>query len=1046
MASSQRDVVVRFLANTQQLDKGGKAAEGRLQGIATSLQGIAALGAVVAGVNFFKTAIDEARDAERTGRKTEAVLRSTGQQAHVTADQVGELAESLSNKAGVDDEVIQQGENVLLTFTKIRNEVGEGNNIFDQTTAVSLDMAAALDRTGDAGASLQENIIRVGKALNDPIRGLTALTKVGVSFTEQQRAQVTALVESGDILGAQKIILRELQTEFGGMAEASADSTDKAIVSWGNLAESVGMKVMPAVNAVSDWALRTGVPALGSVADTVGDVVIPAFGGLVSVVKDVIELWQDLPSPVQNAAIAMGLWAVAGGRVQSMLAPLRSGTRGFGDDVRTAMGAFDVNRVTGTFMALEERLPVVGRMGESFRRARGDVSTFGSTMKGVGAAGFTGMRAAAGGLMGILGGPFGLALAGVTAAVSLFTSSNAEAEAQQQAFADASKDVAKVLQEENNALNEKTRTAGAAALEEKRLLETAEQHGINTALLTDAYLGNNEARKQVNESIRGQIQALNDLQDAALDPDSETFDPNRAAGYQREIEALQRLQTEIDGAVGTREKSSAAIDREARAAREATAAQYGVAGAQSAASQSTNHMKVATEELGGEYDDTKTALENLTEALRAYNGEAINAMEAEERWFATEDQLTESIKRNGTTLDINTEKGRENRDNLQSRAQAAKDMFIADLNNGVAIDKATAKYHKNIGQLKASAGQMGLNEKAANEIIDTYGAIPKDVSTKFTLKGVSDVDAKLNRYSASQYLLSHGTPITPANLRAVQKDLKMGSYATGGEVTGPGSATSDDILAWLSNGEFVQRAAAVQYYGPGFMAALNDKQIPREALPGYAKGGAVTWPFGIDISKTKIPDPIQAAIAAAGSVGGGSGVQRWAPLVLQVLRMLGQSSGLLPNVLRRMNQESGGNPRAINLWDSNARKGTPSIGLMQTIGPTFAAYAGPFRSRGIYDPLANIYAGLNYAINRYGSLKYAMDKPGGYRNGGWLMPGQLAYNETRKPEAVFNERQLKAMEQGGQTVEKHYHLTTITQAHQIDVPTQFARMEAMEVL
>jgi SLT domain-containing protein len=143
-------------------------------------------------------------------------------------------------------------------------------------------------------------------------------------------------------------------------------------------------------------------------------------------------------------------------------------------------------------------------------------------------------------------------------------------------------------------------------------------------------------------------------------------------------------------------------------------------------------------------------------------------------------------------------------------------------------------------------------------------------------------------------------------------------------------------------------------------------------------------------------------------------------MVAQVLAMLGQPAGLLPNVLRRMNQESGGNPAAINLSDINAQRGDPSKGLMQVISGTFNRWAGPFLGRGIWDPFANIYAGLNYAIHRYPSLQYAMDKPGGYKDGGWLMPGKLGYNETAQPEAVLNKRQLASMG-GGKDVHVHFH-------------------------
>ncbi|MEH6373621.1 hypothetical protein V7793_04560 [Streptomyces sp. KLMMK] len=144
---------------------------------------------------------------------------------------------------------------------------------------------------------------------------------------------------------------------------------------------------------------------------------------------------------------------------------------------------------------------------------------------------------------------------------------------------------------------------------------------------------------------------------------------------------------------------------------------------------------------------------------------------------------------------------------------------------------------------------------------------------------------------------------------------------------------------------------------------------------------------------------------------GGSGVTRWTPQVLQALSMLGQPASWLDTVLRRMNDESGGNPGIVNTWDINWLDGTPSVGLMQVIGPTFDAYAGPFRNTGPFvygtsiDPLANIYSGLNYAIHRYGSLS-ALDRPGGYDSGGYLPPGlSLVYNGLGKPEPVFTPAQ-----------------------------------------
>lgn len=156
------------------------------------------------------------------------------------------------------------------------------------------------------------------------------------------------------------------------------------------------------------------------------------------------------------------------------------------------------------------------------------------------------------------------------------------------------------------------------------------------------------------------------------------------------------------------------------------------------------------------------------------------------------------------------------------------------------------------------------------------------------------------------------------------------------------------------------------------------------------------------------------------SAGAGAGVSRWSDVAAQALGLLGQPAGLLPNVLSRMRRESGGNPTVVNTWDVNWQRGTPSVGLMQVIGPTFRAYAGPFGGKGPFlygvstDPLANTYAGLNYALHRYPSLQYAMDKPGGYDAGGYLPPGwSTVWNGTGRPEPVLTDAQWNSLARGG---------------------------------
>lgn len=146
------------------------------------------------------------------------------------------------------------------------------------------------------------------------------------------------------------------------------------------------------------------------------------------------------------------------------------------------------------------------------------------------------------------------------------------------------------------------------------------------------------------------------------------------------------------------------------------------------------------------------------------------------------------------------------------------------------------------------------------------------------------------------------------------------------------------------------------------------------------------------------------------------GVEQWRGVVLQALREVGQPSSLADTTLRRMQQESGGNPTIVNKWDSNWQAGHPSVGLMQVIGPTFRAYAGKYLKRGPFsygvsvDPLANIYSSMRYALSVYGSLSKAYNRPGGYDSGGYLQPGMnLAYNGTGRPEPVFTTAQSNAL-------------------------------------
>ena len=264
------------------LDQAGKEGGrrfggGMAVGLASMAKGIfgplAAAAAAVTIGDFFSGAVGEARESQKVGSLTRQVIKTTGGAAKVTAEQVEDLSTALSNKTGMDDEAIQSGANLLLTFKNVRNEIGTGNQVFDRATQAAADLSAA------GFGPLSGTSKQLGKALNDPIGGMTALGRAGVTFTDQQKEQIKTLVKSGDVLGAQKIILGEVESQVGGAAEASATAGEKFATAFGNFQETVGELLIPALDKTLNLGSRVAIflsTNLGPAIDTVGRFIKPA--------------------------------------------------------------------------------------------------------------------------------------------------------------------------------------------------------------------------------------------------------------------------------------------------------------------------------------------------------------------------------------------------------------------------------------------------------------------------------------------------------------------------------------------------------------------------------------------------------------------------------------------------------------------------------------------------------------------------------------------------------------------------------------------------
>jgi len=280
---------------------GATAGKGYTKGFLGSLKGLAVgIGSVLAArevIGFAKEALAEGREAQKVGATTEQIIKSTGQAAGVTAEQVSDMAGRLSGFTGIDDEAIQSGTNLLLTFKNVKDYVdGQFVGTLDRATALSLDLSAA------GFGSIESASKGLGKALNDPLKGISALGRAGVTFTEAQKEQIKALVESGDLLSAQNIILDEVEGQVGGVAEATATSSQKAQVAWDNLKEQIGTALIPIVDSLADTFATKVVPALSGVIDGTneGGKVIRQVAGFIG---DAIDLLQGALDSGEGAGI-----------------------------------------------------------------------------------------------------------------------------------------------------------------------------------------------------------------------------------------------------------------------------------------------------------------------------------------------------------------------------------------------------------------------------------------------------------------------------------------------------------------------------------------------------------------------------------------------------------------------------------------------------------------------------------------------------------------------------------------------------------------------
>lgn len=309
---SRSAVVISINGDAAQFNNELKKVEKETKDISASIGKVAAASSLgfAALATAIGLAVNEYREGAKVSKSVEQTIRSTGGAAGVTADEVEKLSLSLQKVTNFGDETISTVQGIFLGFKNLKE------NIFPQVTELALDMA---QKFGSAEAAAEF----LGKALNNPIRGMNQLRREGIVFTADQKSVIENLVRTGQVAEAQALLLEKVAARYGGQAKAAADPLIQLREVTGDIVQVIGGVFAPAVESaakalksvafylleVNPTLIKIGAYALGAGAALLGLTAILTTGALIYL--KVTAIWVAYSASAGIAATATGLLTTA---------------------------------------------------------------------------------------------------------------------------------------------------------------------------------------------------------------------------------------------------------------------------------------------------------------------------------------------------------------------------------------------------------------------------------------------------------------------------------------------------------------------------------------------------------------------------------------------------------------------------------------------------------------------------------------------------------------------------------------------------------------
>ena len=703
---------------------------GRVRGLGSDIRSelMGPLMAGVAGagiVSFLQGAIDKASDLNETVSKSQAIFEgqanSVRQWSQGAAQSMG-----LSSQAALD---------AATSFGDMFRQLGDSGPAAAQTSQQVVQLAADLGsfnnlETGDVIDRLSASFRGEFDSLQAIIPNINAARVEQEALTATGKKSASALTQQEKAHATLAIVMRDssrAQGDFEKTAGGAANTAKRNAAAMDDLKAKVGSGLLSAYQALQG-AMSGVIVGASALADVIGKIA-GAFSSLPGPVQMMIGTFAAMRLAqvlLGNQITATGArLAALGGAFRTFSAQqtaasvasanlasnMTRSASGMGAMVRVAGGgAVQMGRFGTSIQQVGQHVPAIARAQGAFVNAAAGADRFGRSAGSAAAAGSL-LKSAGSGLMGVMGGPLGLAFAGASIAAGVWAKHQQDSAQKVAQHKQAVAQLTGTLDQSTGAFTAATRAQAAKDLSDKGLLESSKRYGLALSDVTDAYLGQPGAIERVN---------------AALDSQNERY--KSANSYYNEHGRL----VEVNDKKNRSFKDS--LNEVAGSGKDAQRALQLQNEAMKQTSSAATPAKTAVQQLAEAQKKSEGASKAMVDALQKVNNAFLELRGGERGYEAAIDDATKALKENGLTLDIHTEKGRANGEALDKVAASAQTMMSDMAKNGASAGQVASQYASSRAELVKMAESFGMTAAEAGKYADKALQIPKEVKTKVDLE------------------------------------------------------------------------------------------------------------------------------------------------------------------------------------------------------------------------------------------------------------------------------------------------------------------------